>query len=1244
MPMNESAQLAITLLGRWGGFTNLSAMQQDFRTVETAAGRVQNALNFGGGGGVRGGPAGFGGIPSQDLRQVDMAQRNAAAVRGAMSAPGPFGGGLPFGLSPAVAAAAGLAVGVGGAVYLGDQAKQYETMTQQTAAATNMNTAALKAYRQELLQFHQEIPGKIQDLNQVFARAFWMGFGGPNGTITPSTSGFARAVMMSSLPTGASPDLVAAGLGHIINSFDMPRTAAGSMYAMDLLHSTMSLGAMSNVGQVAQYFPRIAAMASSSGDPNALISSLALFATLTKNGVPLSQASTGEASVWQELLHPSKQAETLLSQLYYDPANAAQKRLYADISPWGAKNVGLAGVLSDLAAAHLDPQQLLTIFPGTRGARALLPALNNMNSFNADVNYLNTQAPGKTQQAYAEWLKTTNAQQLLWEQHLKDTGIVLGGPFNEAMRTANADFSVTSGWLSRLVTDHADLAQGLEKFVLEHIPVVAAYNDMKLGIQTVSDLMHGKFIKAFQDGATFIQNILPFLDPLPGLAKALQYGVDHLLPTPIKNAVHAIEDPITGAVAKAYDLGISFMQQLGNGMKSQKDWLGSTVYNAFHSGPLGWIFDRLGWNHGSPVSSGSAPSGYSNNANMIMAAVGGSSYIAPGSAFGNFGGVTARNTSAPTNYLPGGTGSIYDIDYSGKQQGVYLPGGAGDQYTYLGQVYKPGMGTLVWFRTPNGGEIGFNHLEKGTVFGGKSMHAGQAISGGAFVGTSGEPTSSQYGVGWHLCVVTDASGRTFLAYLTEQQQQQAKNNGNQVSYAGAPMPGPQSVTAASVKKHLTPWEQKNLSTIAKLASHYDVPVAEVLAVLNMESSGGMNPAAGVNVMQVTSAAWKQLGYSGGPSNAYQSLDEGIHYLAYMMSRSGGNVYNALMNYNGSGNKVAYANSAYGQYQQLNALLSGAGMNNSASKGAGSGIGKGSGNGLPDTPSGWSDWWQQQEAAPQAQLNAILAVFGANDPSQLRDPTAHAAAAVLEQRIAFDQYMSNRGQINAITGISAATRSGLMTKAWNQFMGVWRHPLAGVGKTQIQTLNDRRAQENDQIGTINWEWSGVNPMNLPLTGNHGLNQSQWLADMKRRDELWGQMKDQQAKILLLQGKMTEQQYQTLLQATKIAVSTKEQADLAKLHGGGAASRVTPVHIIGRCAAEAHANVHREKTAHNAGRIAEHADVIAKHTPQMAAALKVIAAEVRKHTTLLRQMTKPRFGGPPILGPRAQGQDALAGLGW
>lgn len=1047
-------------------------------------------------------------------QQIEQQARTAGTAEAGGGAG--LGGALmsPYVTVPATVAAAGAY----GAYKLSNYYAGFQKITQQTAANTNMSPAALVKYRAMLPGFRNQFPAPMADVNNAFFRALNLGFRTKSGAPNSKTFDFVKQVMMSALPSGANPEDVANMLGGVINAYKnnpgAPRGASPDWY-MNVIHAGGAAANM-NVEQMAQYFGPVSALAAASKSPNSLRQALAMVGALTQQGFTPQKASTDVAQIYQKMLHPSTTAQNMLAGIY----QSTGVNLWGDFTPQGLKQKGAFGVINDLRQAlangTITRQQLLTIFPGTRGGTGLLSILSPGGQKRLAADYSRTNAgaaQGMTEEQYQMWLNTRAGQQHQASALVGQAGLYLGQGANKQITDLTSDFNKAVISVGNFVKGNKDLVRGLSdgvgamaQFGWKISPLGGLITGLGDTFTTFDKLLHQGFVSALEFAGGKIKSALmtpfnivgAFVKPWGGkfigwLGAGISDHMPGLIRGPLHGIVSAFSSTLGGLASWATKLGTT----IGNN-------LGAAAYNAIPS----WARGFIGVHKNAPKQQTFNATGDNSGGGSTSYAARGTSKFgtAPGQPFypnplefgvNATGYANGLNYSKLVNYednaglaYAGGGPAVADYDFSVPYgTPVRLPGTSANHYTLVKQYKGGAYGWLQSWRIDNGKYKGhpFNLVHLSAVYFKQGDHA----VGGTVVGKSGRPLNSSNGSGDHLAVIVDAGSAAFL-----------KGGGSMGGSTKLPTPPPQ-------KAPKTP------------SANQPDPLGAIYAAFGQSPNvGKMTPAQRSAVQGELDIYYKQ------------QYNAAVH----------------TINYSG---------------------------------------------------------------ADPATKAALLAAAAATYHTDLASPFANAPWATPQAKTA------------------ALTKKQIAKKHldWE----LWRNRSA-------------RAVESAEYGAIGFTWSGINPKTLPATGHGMMNQKQWLLGQEKRDKLTREMRDQQAKMMFLQGSISKAAWQLVKYEDKKAQRAADTAAKRKLHpvpgGGGAAGSVVPVHIIGRCKAEEDANKHRKMAAEAARKSEQWNRDIRNHTSHLVG----IAGTLKAIHNLLKHGASPHAHHGNSSHPQMVGLQLASMVGW
>jgi hypothetical protein len=557
-------------------------------------------------------------------------------------------------------------------------------------------------------------------------------------------------------------------------------------------------------------------------------------------------------------------------------------------------------------------------------------------------------------------------------------------------------------------------------------------------------------------------------------------------------------------------------------------------------------------------------------------------------------------------------GRIGDTDFGATDQRaghVYeLPGSTKRKWTfvrYLPDPSNPGQDIAVW-RDPMGTIQAFNHTDpRGlrTSYGGwRQLRPGMVGYGGQAAGVSMES---------HVCIVTSPDGRQDLMILTGQGEMQMRAAGKKVRR----LPGA-GAGAGLVSALATPWERSNAGLLTSMAKQNRVPIGALQAILSLESSGGMNPLAGANVMQVTPIAAQQIGFTGPyATNRRASVQAGAAYFSYLLhGPAHGDLRTAFRMYNGSGTAAEnYAARAMAMMGGTN-RAGGGNLPNIPMTSTG-----------PQTPAGWASFYGGRVSNIQATINqAFPSPHPRHMSAQNRDAYRH-----LLSRLAYQSYQEERSQIMATTG-PGTRRNALLAQAQSQQQ--WR---------QHHLFQWAQGGANQAHGPAYWAsyWGG-------RAGGVSANIAAIFGDQPRPSTMQPENRALYREMLSAEAFDIFRQQRAQIMATVPAGAQRSQMLQRLSHGfqwrqhhlfQWAAGRsptgnavIDAAHVVGHqwCTAERENRKHHKNTAHNTGQTVEELKHIGHNIKRAADALTGTGGS-RRHQNPHERFRLGRDGGVPQL---------------
>jgi hypothetical protein len=293
----------------------------------------------------------------------------------------------------------------------------------------------------------------------------------------------------------------------------------------------------------------------------------------------------------------------------------------------------------------------------------------------------------------------------------------------------------------------------------------------------------------------------------------------------------------------------------------------------------------------------------------------------------------SRNTVSRL-LLPGSRGQFSDTDFgsrSGKPTNVVLPGPHNLMWKFLGLWPDPsGKGGIeeIW-QDPQGHKMAFLHMGEDASGGTRgnprgrayynpqtksweTLMAGQSYRGGSTVGQTGTEVGSNFN---HLCVVTDANGRSNLVWLTSSQMQRMRQQGNSQVQQVTPYSGNLNNNIPADLRH-----DKIAQLITQNAIKQGIPPALLAALVQSESGGNIRAKSRVGALGLTQlmpGTAKSLGVT----NVYdpgQNIAAGAKYLASLYNQFG-SWDAALQAYNEGPGAYQHGNRVPGYSQAVQSL-------------------------------------------------------------------------------------------------------------------------------------------------------------------------------------------------------------------------------------------------------------------------------------------------------------------------------------
>jgi TP901 family phage tail tape measure protein len=215
----------------------------------------------------------------------------------------------------------------------------------------------------------------------------------------------AKAAKAGLTDTGVAADAITT----ILNSYGLSADHAGSV--SDLLFAIVKKGKTT----FAELAPSIGMVATTAASAGVGLDELgAAIATMTRNGVKTENAVTALNAIISSFLKPTDEAAEYAKTLGFEMSSAA------------IKSEGLQSIFTKIS--KLPPDAVSKLFPNVRALRGVLPALQNMQGFAADIETMQKRA-GATETAYAKMSKTLSMS----FARLKQAGMLALSVIGEAL-------------------------------------------------------------------------------------------------------------------------------------------------------------------------------------------------------------------------------------------------------------------------------------------------------------------------------------------------------------------------------------------------------------------------------------------------------------------------------------------------------------------------------------------------------------------------------------------------------------------------------------------------------------------------------------------------------------------------------------------------------------------------------------------------------------------------------------------
>lgn len=318
---------------------------------------------------------------------------------------GKLGDVLGSGLTKGVAAgAAGVAVGLGlaAAAAVPFEAAMHNVATISTDVQNNFEGTS-----KAVLGLSQQVPQSATTLAQGLYEIVSSNFAGADAFHVLEVS--AKAASAGLTDTDTSARAITAAL----NAYGLSAASAGDV--SDILFQTVNKGVVS-FGDLAQNLGDFIGIAASAKVPLQDVASA--YAAITLAGVPAAEAATSINQLLTKLIKPTESLAALYKQLGYESGATALKQR------------GLQQVITDIGkATGGSTETLVRMFNDVRAARGVLALLSaDGKNYQAALDGITdaSQRTGATQRAFAEQMKSAQAQLRLFANAAEAFGISVG--------------------------------------------------------------------------------------------------------------------------------------------------------------------------------------------------------------------------------------------------------------------------------------------------------------------------------------------------------------------------------------------------------------------------------------------------------------------------------------------------------------------------------------------------------------------------------------------------------------------------------------------------------------------------------------------------------------------------------------------------------------------------------------------------------------------------------------------------
>jgi TP901 family phage tail tape measure protein len=312
-----------------------------------------------------------------------------------------LGSGLTKGLAGAgVAVAAGLGLAAAAAVPF--EAAMHNVATISTEVQQNMGGA-----EQAVLDLSRTVPQSATTIAKALYEIVSSNFQGADSFHVLDVSVKAASAGLTDADTSARAITAA------LNAYGLSAASAGDV--SDILFQTVNKGVVT-FHDLAQNLGDFVGIAAAAKVPLQDVASA--YAGITLAGIQAPEAATSVNQLLTKLIKPTKDLAALYKQLGYESgASALQQK-------------GLAGVIRDIGkATGGSAETLVRMFNDVRAARGVLALLSaDGKNYQAAIDGITDASArtGATQRAFAEQMKSTQAQLQLFKNAAEAAGISIG--------------------------------------------------------------------------------------------------------------------------------------------------------------------------------------------------------------------------------------------------------------------------------------------------------------------------------------------------------------------------------------------------------------------------------------------------------------------------------------------------------------------------------------------------------------------------------------------------------------------------------------------------------------------------------------------------------------------------------------------------------------------------------------------------------------------------------------------------